>query len=152
MSKNRWGILLVIGILVGAYFFFDWGRFFTLDYFKAQQSSFEAYYSTYPVRSAAIFFLLYVVTTGLSLPGATVLTLAGGAVFGLFWGTILISFASTIGATLAFLAARFVFRDAIRNRFPDKIAAIDAGIRREGGFYLFTLRLVTMTIYHAEAT
>lgn len=142
MGKNRLAVLLVMSILLTAYFLLDFDRFFSVDHFKAQQSSIEAYHNAYPLRSAVIYCLLYVVTTGLSLPGATVLTLAGGAVFGLFWGTILTSFASTIGATLAFLAARFVLRDAIRSRFPDQIAAIDAGMRQEGGFYLFTLRLV----------
>ena len=89
-----------------------------------------------------IFFLTYVLVTGLSLPAASILTLAGGAVFGVLIGTVLVSFASTIGATLAFLASRFLFRDFIQNRFADKLQIINQGIEKDGAFYLFTLRLV----------
>ena len=92
--------------------------------------------------AVAIYALIYIAVTGLSLPGAAILTLAGGAVFGLLWGTVIVSFASTIGATLAFLAARFLFRDAVKSRFGDRLQAIDAGVAKEGALYLFTLRLV----------
>ncbi len=92
--------------------------------------------------TVAIYALIYIAVTGLSLPGATILTLAGGAVFGLFWGTVIVSFASTLGATLAFLAARFLFRDAVKARFGERLQAIDKGVTKEGALYLFTLRLV----------
>ena len=92
--------------------------------------------------AVAIYALTYIAVTGLSLPGAAILTLAGGAVFGLLWGTVIVSFASTIGATLAFLAARFLFRDAVKSRFGERLQAIDAGVAKEGALYLFTLRLV----------
>ena len=89
-----------------------------------------------------MIYALYIAVTGLSLPGAAVLTLAGGAVFGVLLGTLIVSFASSIGATLAFLAARFLFRDWVKSRFSARLQSIDDGVRRDGAFYLFTLRLV----------
>ena len=99
-------------------------------------------YRTNPLQTMAAFFLVYVAATGLSLPGATILTLAAGAIFGLLWGTVIVSFASSIGATLAFLASRYLLRDSIQAKFGDKLKAINAGIEKDGAFYLFTLRLV----------
>jgi dihydrolipoamide dehydrogenase len=128
--------------LVVAFLAFDLGHYFTLDYFKSQQAMIDAYHAAHPVQTAAIFFAIYVAVTALSFPGAAVMTLAAGAIFGLAWGTVIVSFASTLGATLAFLASRFVLRDAIQRRFGDRLAAINAGVARDGPFYLFTLRLV----------
>jgi pyruvate/2-oxoglutarate dehydrogenase complex dihydrolipoamide dehydrogenase (E3) component/uncharacterized membrane protein YdjX (TVP38/TMEM64 family) len=142
MSKGRLALLLAIGALVAAFFAFDLGRYLTLEFFKSQQSALEAQVAAHPFAAAAIYFAIYVAVTGLSLPGAAVMTLAGGAIFGLIWGTVLVSFASSIGATLAFLASRFLFRDAIQRRFGDKLGPVNAGIEREGAFYLFALRLV----------
>ena len=115
---------------------------FTLDYFKSQQAAINDVYVAHPLRTAAIFFATYVAITALSIPGATVMTLVAGAIFGLLWGTVIVSFASSLGATLAFLASRFVLRDSIQARFGDKLAAINSGIAKDGPFYLFTLRLV----------
>jgi pyruvate/2-oxoglutarate dehydrogenase complex dihydrolipoamide dehydrogenase (E3) component/uncharacterized membrane protein YdjX (TVP38/TMEM64 family) len=137
--------LIVLALFVAAltaFFAFELDRFLSLDYLKSQQDAIAAYRDAYPLAATAIYFVVYVVATGLSLPGAAILTLAGGAIFGLVWGTIIVSFASTAGATLAFLAARFVLRDTVRAKFGDKLKAIDAGIARDGPFYLFTLRLV----------
>ena len=137
--------LLVFGLVAafaGLYFAFDFGRFLSLDTLKAQQTAIESFRQENPWLAAGMFFLGYVVVTALSLPGAAVMTLAGGAVFGLLWGTVLVSFASSIGATLAFLASRFLLRDWVAQRFGPRLQAIDAGIRRDGGLYLFTLRLV----------
>ncbi|MGJ0484266.1 MAG: FAD-dependent oxidoreductase [Methylomicrobium sp.] len=135
-------LLLTIAILIAAFFVFDLGQYLTLDALKVQRAAIESYRSALPGLTAVIFALIYIAVTGLSLPGATVLTLAGGAVFGLLWGTVIISFASSIGATLAFLAARFLFRDAVKARLGTRLQAIDEGIQRDGPFYLFTLRLV----------
>jgi pyruvate/2-oxoglutarate dehydrogenase complex dihydrolipoamide dehydrogenase (E3) component/uncharacterized membrane protein YdjX (TVP38/TMEM64 family) len=132
----------VILALVGAFFLFDVGQYLTLDYLRRQQETLAFQFRTYPLRTALIFFASYVAVTGLSLPGAAVMTLAAGAIFGLLWGTLLVSFASTIGATLAFLAARFLLRETVQRRFGDKLAAVNRGIERDGAFYLFTLRLV----------
>ncbi|HRF45159.1 MAG TPA: FAD-dependent oxidoreductase [Candidatus Competibacteraceae bacterium] len=142
MNTRKLLLIVVIAILVGAFFAFDLGRFFSLDYVKNQQVAIDAYRVAHPALTAGIFFALYVAVTGLSLPGAAIMTLAAGAIFGLLWGMIIVSFASTIGATLAFLAARFVLRDWVQGRFGDKLKAINAGMEKEGGFYLFTLRLI----------
>jgi pyruvate/2-oxoglutarate dehydrogenase complex dihydrolipoamide dehydrogenase (E3) component/uncharacterized membrane protein YdjX (TVP38/TMEM64 family) len=142
MKPGRIALLALVAALVAAYFAFDLGRFLSLEYFKSQQAAFEAFFREHPVGTAAAYFAIYVAVTGLSLPGATILTLAGGAVFGLLWGVVIISFASTIGATLAFLASRFVLRDWVQAKFGDKLRPVNDGIAREGAFYLFALRLV----------
>jgi pyruvate/2-oxoglutarate dehydrogenase complex dihydrolipoamide dehydrogenase (E3) component/uncharacterized membrane protein YdjX (TVP38/TMEM64 family) len=142
MTKGRVAVLIALAALIAAFFVFDLGRFFSLEFFKQQQSGIEAYFDAHPLRTAAIYFVLYVAVTGLSLPGAALMTLAGGAIFGLLWGTLIVSFAASIGATLAFLASRFLLRDAIQRRFGDKLAAINRGVEKEGAFYLFALRLV----------
>jgi pyruvate/2-oxoglutarate dehydrogenase complex dihydrolipoamide dehydrogenase (E3) component/uncharacterized membrane protein YdjX (TVP38/TMEM64 family) len=139
---KKLAIVSVLFVLVGVFYLFDLHQILTLDGIKAAQGQIETWRQEAPLATAAAFFLLYVVVTALSLPGAVVLTLAGGAIFGLVTGTILISFASTIGATLAFLVARFLLRDSVQRRFGDRLQKINEGIRREGAFYLFTLRLV----------
>jgi pyruvate/2-oxoglutarate dehydrogenase complex dihydrolipoamide dehydrogenase (E3) component/uncharacterized membrane protein YdjX (TVP38/TMEM64 family) len=142
MNKSRLIVALVIVAAVVAFFAFDLGRFLTLDYLKSQQAAIDAQFRAHPVATAAVFFAAYVAVTGLSLPGAAIMTLAAGAVFGLLWGTIIVSFASSIGATIAFLASRFLFREAVQAKFGEKLSAINRGIERDGPFYLFTLRLV----------
>src|SRR5262245_14011859 len=142
MTKKRIVLLAVIAALVAAFFAFDLEHYFSLEYFKHQQATINAYFQSHPVRTAAIYFAIYVAVTGLSLPGAAIMTLVGGAIFGLLWGTVIVSFASAIGATLAFLASRYLFRDAIQARFGDKLAAINRGVEKEGAFYRFALRLV----------
>src|SRR6185503_13736781 len=102
----------------------------------------DGWYRSHPLQTVLLYFAAYVAVTGLSLPGATLLTLAGGAVFGLLWGTVIVSFASSLGATLAFLASRFVLRDWVRGRFGERLKAIDEGLAKEGALYLFTLRLL----------
>src|SRR6185503_5330513 len=111
------------------------GHYLSFETLKAKQAALEAWRAERPLFSAAAFFLLYVAVTGLSLPGAALMTLAAGAVFGLLWGTILVSFASTIGATLAFLASRFLLRDWVQQKFGDKLKPINDGVEREGPFY-----------------
>lgn len=135
-------LLVLVTALLAAFFVFDLGRFFTLEALKASQEQFSAQYAATPVLVMGAYFVIYVVVTALSLPGAAVMTLAGGALFGLATGTLLVSFASSLGATLAFLVARFVLRDSVQNRFGNRLAAINAGIEKDGAFYLFTLRLV----------
>ena len=144
MNTRRLLLIAVLAGLLIAYFAFDLGRFLSIDYFKSQQEAIEAWREAQPFKAALLFFLAYVAVTGLSLPGAAVMTLAAGAVFGLFWGLLLVSFASSLGATLAFLASRFLLHDWVQKRFADRMRAINAGIDREGGFYLFTLRLVPL--------
>jgi len=142
MTRSRVLVLGALAILIAAFFAFDVERYLTLDSLKAQQAAIAAYHEGHPWSTAGTYFILYIIVTGLSLPGATVLTLGAGAIFGLLWGTVLVSFASSLGATLAFLAARFLFRDAVQARFGERLKTIDAGIAKEGAFYLFTLRLI----------
>jgi pyruvate/2-oxoglutarate dehydrogenase complex dihydrolipoamide dehydrogenase (E3) component/uncharacterized membrane protein YdjX (TVP38/TMEM64 family) len=140
--RQRTLLLILLVAAVGTFFALDLDQYLKLEALRARQAELQAFRSANPVQAAGAFFLLYVTATGLSLPGATILTLAGGAIFGLWWGTLLISFASTLGATLAFLAARFLLRDFVRTRFGERLGAIDAGMRKDGTLYLFTLRLV----------
>ena len=142
MKGNRLLVLVVLAALIAAFFALDLDRYFTLEFFRSQQQAVDAYYRANPFETAAIYFLIYVAVTGLSLPGAAVMTLAGGAVFGLLWGTVIVSFASTLGATLAFLASRYLLRDWVQEKFGDKLAPINEGVAREGALYLFALRLV----------
>jgi pyruvate/2-oxoglutarate dehydrogenase complex dihydrolipoamide dehydrogenase (E3) component/uncharacterized membrane protein YdjX (TVP38/TMEM64 family) len=142
VKRARLFAALALAAAIAAFFAFDLGRFFTLDFLKAQQAAIDAQVQARPLFTAALFFAAYVAVTGLSLPGAAIMTLAGGAVFGLLWGTVIVSFASSVGATVGMLASRFLFRDAVQARFGNALAAIDRGMARDGAFYLFTLRLV----------
>ncbi|MEF8758734.1 MAG: FAD-dependent oxidoreductase [Candidatus Accumulibacter sp. UW25] len=142
MPRNRILLLLVIATVVALYVAFDLGRFLSLEALKAQQATIEAWRAARPLSAAAIYFVSYVIVTALSLPGAVWMTLAGGALFGLGWGTLVVSFASSLGATLAFLVSRTLLRDWVTDRFGERLRTIDDGVRREGAFYLFTLRLV----------
>ncbi len=138
----RWLLLTALLGAVVAFFALGLQHHLNLEALKAQQQALEGFRQAHPLALALGFFLVYVAVTALSLPAATLLTLAGGALFGLLEGTILISFASSLGATLAFLASRFVFGAAVQRRFGQRLAAINEGVRREGALYLFTLRLV----------
>lgn len=142
MQVKKILIALIVVTLIGVFFIFDLGQYFSLEYLKTQQAATSAYYNDNPWRTALIFFLVYVAVTGLSLPGAVIMTLAAGAIFDLLWGTVIVSFASTIGATLAFLVSRFLLRDWVQTKFGSRLQTINEGIRRDGAFYLFTLRLV----------
>jgi pyruvate/2-oxoglutarate dehydrogenase complex dihydrolipoamide dehydrogenase (E3) component/uncharacterized membrane protein YdjX (TVP38/TMEM64 family) len=142
MSKGKWLLVAVIAALVAAYFVFDLGQYLSLDYFKSRQAEVMAYYAAHRLETIVAFFVVYVAVTGLSLPGAAVMTLIAGAIFGLLWGVVIVSFASSIGATLAFLTSRFVLRDTVQQKFGDRLAAINQGMQKDGALYLFTLRLV----------
>jgi len=136
-------ILIISGVLlIAAFFIFDLSAYLTLDELKNQQQLLAEYHADKPMMTGLMYVLIYILVTALSLPGATILTLAGGAVFGLAQGLLMVSFASTIGATLAFLAARFLLRDSIQAKFGERLQDINDGIEREGAFYLFSLRLV----------
>ncbi len=142
MNKGRLLVFALIAAGIVAFFAFDLKQYFTLDYFQAQRAAIDAEVQARPLRSALLFFAAYVAVTALSLPGAAVMTLVAGAVFGLLWGTVIVSFASTLGATLAFLSSRFLLRDWVQQRFGDRLRPVNDGIAREGAFYLFALRLV----------
>ncbi|MBP7080266.1 MAG: FAD-dependent oxidoreductase [Rhodocyclaceae bacterium] len=142
MNHKRLAIFALVAVFIVAFFAFDLSQYFSLAYLKSQQAAVAAQVSSQPLLSAGIFFVAYVAVTALSLPGAAIMTLAAGAVFGLGWGVLLVSFASSIGATLAFWISRFLLRDWVQARFGDRLKAINDGVRAEGGLYLFTLRLV----------
>ena len=135
-------LLLLVLALVAGFFASGLHRQLDLDTLKAGMAGFAAWREASPVLVAALYFAAYVAVTALSLPGAAVMTLAGGALFGLGWGLLIVSFASTIGATLAFLVSRHLLRDSVHARFGARLRAIDEGIARDGAFYLFSLRLV----------
>ena len=145
--KNK-AILLRVAILIGAlgaigaFFAFGEAHQLSLDALKAHEHDIAEYGRVHPISLAVEYFLIYVAFVALSLPAATLLTVAAGAVFGPIEGTLLVSFASSVGATLAFLASRYVFRDAVQRRFGERLQTINEGMTREGGVYLFTLRLV----------
>ncbi len=139
---KKFTLLLLIAVLIVAFFVFDLGRFLTLDALKAGQATLAGWYDASPWLVAGGYFVTYVAVTALSLPGAAVMTLAGGALFGLGVGTLLVSFASSIGATLAFLVSRFLLRDWVQGRYGERLGAINKGMEKDGAFYLFTLRLV----------
>ncbi len=142
MKASKIFLLIVITGLIASFLFFDLYQYLSLEALKTQRAHLVAYDQQNPILSVVIYMLVYIVITALSLPGATILTLIGGALFGLSLGVFIVSFASTIGATLAFLGARFLFRDSINTRFGSKLKAMNEGIEKEGAFYLFTLRLV----------
>lgn len=142
-------ILLLIAMVIAVFVDLDLGRFFTLEALKSGRADLAQWQSQSPWLTAIGFVAVYIAVTALSLPGAAVMTLAGGALFGLIVGTLLVSIASTIGATLAFLASRYLLRDGIQRRFGDKLSAINNGIAKDGAFYLFTLRLVPVFPFFA---
>jgi len=131
-----------LAALVVAFFAFGGNKYLTFESIKSQQTAIQALYERNPMSTAIAFFAAYVAVTGLSLPGAAVMTLVAGAIFGLLWGTLLVSFASSIGATLAFLVSRFLLRDWVQKRFGRQLGALNAGVEKEGALYLFTLRLI----------
>ena len=134
--------LLIIALIIIGVIVFDVQSLFTLSEFKQKQDQFQGIVASHPFRSAAIFFVSYVIFAGLSLPGVIIFTLAAGALFGLLQGTILVSFASTIGAFLAFLVARFFLHDSVQEKFSDRLTTLNRKIKTEGAFYLLFLRLV----------
>lgn len=141
MIKKAILVLVLLGA-IAAYFVFDLGQILSLENFKASQADIVAAKDANPVLYIAGFFILYVAVTGLSIPGAAIMSLVAGALFGVVVGTIIVSFASTIGATLAFLSARFILRDWVQGKFGERLRAIDDGLEKDGAFYLFTLRLI----------
>ncbi|WP_368159324.1 FAD-dependent oxidoreductase [Aeromonas sp. R5-3] len=142
MRGSRLLLVLVMGCLIGAFFAFDLGHYLSLPQLQARQAELAALVERHFGAAALLFVAVYVVSTALSLPGASLLTLAGSAVFGVAWGLLLVSFASSMGATLAFLSARFLLRDWVERRFGDKLASLQAGMKKEGALYLLSLRLI----------
>jgi uncharacterized membrane protein YdjX (TVP38/TMEM64 family) len=145
-KMNSLQIFLIFGGITAwvVYRYFNLGEALSFENLKANQALIMAYYLENPLLSTFFFFVSYVIVTALSLPGATILTLAGGAVFGFLPGLILVSFASTIGATIAFLVARFLLRNIVQEKFRDRVQKINQGIEKQGSFYLLSLRLIPL--------
>lgn len=142
MNIKKIILLTIIILSIASFFYFNLHQYMTLEYFQLQRVAILDYYHSHPWQTIISFFLIYVIVTGLSLPGAALLTLIAGAIFGLITGVIMVSFASTIGATLAFLLARFLLKDYVQTKFKRQLKPINQGIEKEGAFYLFALRLV----------
>ncbi len=135
-------LVLLIAAAVAAFFLFDLSSYLSLDALKARQLELASFVERQPAAAIGGFFILYVAVTALSLPGAAIMTIAAGAIFGLLLGTVIVSFASAIGASFAFLSSRYILRDWVRSRFGKRIEAIDKGLAKDGAFYLLTLRLI----------
>ncbi len=147
MNKNlvvKISIAVTILLLLFLSKVFGLDTYLSLTYLKQQHTGLLELYDNSPLFILSLYFLIYIVVTALSLPGAAVMTLAGGAIFGLVTGTLVVSFASTIGATLACIFARYLLRGWVQQKFGDKLEKINQGIEKEGGFYLFSLRLVPL--------
>jgi uncharacterized membrane protein YdjX (TVP38/TMEM64 family) len=142
MKIKKFILVLILFVAIAAYFVFDLGQYLSLENFKAQQAEIVAAKDANPALYIAAFFLIYVVVTGLSIPGAAIMTLVAGALFGLVTGTIIVSFASSIGATLAFLGSRYVLHDWVQAKFGARLKPINDGMEKDGAFYLFTLRMI----------
>ncbi|HQR20589.1 MAG TPA: VTT domain-containing protein, partial [Burkholderiaceae bacterium] len=144
MTTRRALLLVALAGAIAAFFVLDLGRFFTVEFFQAQRAGIDALQARHPVAVPALYFVLYVAIAALSVPGAAAMTLIGGALFGVFLGTLLVSFASTIGATLAFLISRLLLGDWVQRRYGDRLRTFNEGFRRDGAFYLASLRLVVV--------
>ena len=144
MKLKKIVILIAIAVLIAAVKVFNLDQYLTLSYLKESLDKFKTLYENHRLMVIAGYFILYVLTTSLSLPGASPLGIVGGALFGFWIATLVVSFASTIGATLACSVSRFLLRDWIQRKFNDKIAKVNEGIEKEGAFYLFTLRLIPL--------
>lgn len=142
MNKKKIAILIIIGAIISLWFVFDLGKYLNLAYIKSQQEQLQAYIVDAPMVSSLTYFFAYVLIAALSFPGAAIFTLLGGALFGFWWGLVIISFASTIGATLAFLISRYLLGNWVQRNYGYRLQSINQGIEKQGAFYLFTLRLI----------
>jgi uncharacterized membrane protein YdjX (TVP38/TMEM64 family) len=147
LSRPKLLVVLIFAVALAVFFAAGGQRHFTFETLKAQHSAIEAWREMHPWRTGLGFFAIYVAFTSLSLPAASLLTILAGAIFGLGWGVVIVSFASAIGATIAMLASRFVLRDWVQVRFGPQLRGINRGMEREGAFYLFTLRLIPAVPY-----
>ena len=139
---GRIAVILLLVLLFVCFFYYDLSQFLTFEYLKSQREELQSNYQQNPLLFCLAYLGVYISIAALSLPGAVILTLAAGVIFGTSVGVILVSFASTVGATLAFLASRFLSRDSVERKFHSKLKAINEGIDRDGALYLFSLRLI----------
>jgi uncharacterized membrane protein YdjX (TVP38/TMEM64 family) len=145
----RWLAAALVATAIVLFFVLRLDRFLSWDALETHRDELKTRVEAHWWLAALVFVLVYVAVTGLSLPGALILTLTGGLLFGLVWGTVLTSIASTTGAAIAFLVTRYVLRDWMRQRFGRLLETIDRGIEKDGAFYLFTLRLIAAVPFFA---
>ncbi len=148
--KSLYIKLIIFGLLlifISFFFIFGINEFFTLETIKNIKSEISAYKESYPIQIVILFILIYVTGTSLSLPVAGILSVAGGAIFGLAWGIIFVSIAGTLGATTAFMLSRYLFKDLIQQRYGEKLKIINEGIKKNGNIYLLSLRLIPIFPY-----
>lgn len=144
MNKKQLLLISILAVALLAWFALDVGQYLQLSVVQERMGDLRGWYQANPLLAGFIYFSVYVVVTGLSVPGAAVMTLAGGALFGFWYALLLVSFGSSVGATLAFLVSRTLLRDWVQGRFGRQLQAINEGFARDGAFYLFTLRLVPL--------
>lgn len=144
MNKSKFIIAIILAAAIGAYFLFDLGQYLTLQFIQSQLDGIQQFRDDNFGLTVVVYFSAYVVLTALSIPGAAIITLLGGAIFGLLWGTVIVSFASSIGATLAFLVSRLLLQDWVQSKFGTYLAPINRGIEKDGSFYLFSIRMVPL--------
>jgi len=144
MYKIKILIIAMIVVAICSYYYFCLEKFLSLEYVQSHLDFMKVYKQQHFEVFAAIFFLAYIMVAALSIPGALILTITSGALFGLFWGIIISSFASSIGATLAFLASRLILREWVQNKYRDYLVPINKGIEKEGAFYLFSIRMIPL--------
>ncbi len=142
--KKKIVLLLVIGVAVALFFVFDLGQYLSLESLKSNRDQLRAFYDANAVTMVAAFIGVYIVTVALSLPGATILTLCAGAIFGSVTGTLVVNVGATIGAMLAFLAARFLLRDWVEKKFGEKLKPFNDGFSKNAINYMLFLRLVPL--------
>tara|TARA_B100000780_G_C21016977_1_gene407425 strand:+ start:313 stop:993 length:681 start_codon:yes stop_codon:yes gene_type:complete len=144
LNKTKILLVIIIIFVIASYFFFDLGRFLTLSFIQSQLSEIQQFRAENFGLTALLYFTAYIVITALSIPGAVIVTLLGGAIFGVLWGTLIVSFASSIGATLAFLVSRLLLRDWVQSKFGHYLGPINRGVEKDGNFYLFSIRMVPL--------
>jgi len=144
LSVGKIAVVLAIGVAVAAFFYFDLGRFLSLQALKDNRDYLLSFTETHSAAAAALFVLAYIAVAGLSLPGAVILTLAGGFLFGFVWGTLFVNLGATTGATLAFLASRYLLRDWVERKFGKWLGPVQQGFEKNAFSYLMTLRLIPL--------
>ena len=144
MNKTKILLVIIIIAVIASYVFFDLGRFLTLSFIQSQLSEIQQFRDENFGLTALLYFTAYIAITALSIPGAVIVTLLGGAIFGVLWGTLIVSFASSIGATLAFLVSRLLLRDWVQSKFGHYLGPINRGVEKDGNFYLFSIRMVPL--------
>ena len=149
MSKSKLLILLLVAVVIGSLLLFAPREYLSLEFVQSKLGAIEAFRAEHPVQAVLIFAAIYIISTAASIPGALILTLSGGAIFGFFFGSVVVLISATIGATIAFLLARYLFDDMVQNKMGERLTKIRENFRKEGALYLFSMRLVPVFPFFA---